>query len=175
MIVKNGRDAIFNRIVNSIGEVITDDDYTGTGNIKNGYAEYENTMEANIFSHFSKLQFGSGNDMTTPSTESITAVDGTSDTSDINNLYTINLDSADEQDTNGIQVFMHFTNTVEYRRMEFEITLAAVQPAEITELGLFYKNTNGDENLFSRVVFDPIFCGPNASITELKLNYYIYF
>jgi hypothetical protein len=24
-------------------------------------------------------------------------------------------------------------------------------------------------------VFDPIFCGPNASITELKLNYYIYF
>ena len=158
MVVGAGRDAIFNTIRNA---------FKNNNNI--GIDK-----EGSSFSHFTKISFGNGNEMTTPETASIKEI--IDDSGKV--IYSVNIDETDEDsndDTDDISVEMSSISENNIRRIDFEITVPSTTPAEITELGLFFKLENNEEHLFSRVVFDPIFCGANAAITELKLHYYLYF
>ena len=176
MVVRAGRDAVFNKICDSFYnkyKLLDDNKYS----IVENYEAYTNGnvfAKGNVFSHFSKIAFGNSNKMTTLDTNSINEITLTGDE---DSLYTINIDreDTDYSVSEKPQLVISFENTETYRCIIFEITLNAIEPAELTELGLFYKDINDTENLFSRVVFDPIFCGPNAAITELNLNYYLYF
>lgn len=160
MIVGNGRASIYNKICNSVTAALSNNNSIVAG--------INTSFNDNIFDHFSKLSFGSNNDMTRLDTSTIKEI---SDDDEDSPTYTILLEESDK--TPDTEIFIKFD--AEIRCIEFEISVSAVLPAEITELGLYYKDTVGNENLFSRVVFDPIFCGPNAAVTELKLNYYVYF
>ena len=173
MVVKAGRNAVFNKICDSFCnkyELLGIDKYS----IVDNYRSYASGNSGNIFSHFSKIAFGNSNKMTMLDTNSINEI---ALTGDGDSLYTIKIDTEDTEDSAAKkpQLIISFENTETYRCIIFEITLNAIEPAELTELGLFYKDITDTEHLFSRVVFDPIFCGPNAAITELNLNYYLYF
>ncbi len=177
MIVASGRDAIFNTILKSA--------------IAAGMGEQQQDI-GQTFSHFSRIRFGNGTSITTPETTSIKEILDASDEKK-NIIYDIPLVSTTVTDVKLQGSSVNISNDIDnnIRHILFEITVPAEQPAEITELGLFFRTTetNGDsvsdnggnakihsnEKLFSRVVFDPIYCGANAAITELKLNYYLYF
>ena len=125
-----------------------------------------NTEADNAFKTFSSIKFGSNYSMTTPDTNTITPI--TDNTKDKNIKYQYNILTGEAQ----------CVYKSENKRFEILVEVEAKDtPAEIRELGLYFKNISDDDNtehLFSRVVFDPIFCGANAAISKFTMTYYVY-
>lgn len=119
-----------------------------------------NTTDNNAFKTFSSIKFGSNYSMTTPDTDKITVITG---------AYQYNI-STSETDGEALCKYDSLN-----KRFEISICVEAKDtPAEIRELGLYFKNRDDKELLFSRVVFDPIFCGANAAISKFTMTYYVY-
>ena len=118
-----------------------------------------NTEADNAFKTFSSIKFGSNYSMTTPDTDKITVIDG---------AYQYDIST----EKNEKKAYCEYDKN--NRRFEISITVEANTPAEIRELGLYFKNRDDKELLFSRVVFDPIFCGANAAISKFTMTYYVY-
>lgn len=125
-----------------------------------------NTTDNNAFKTFSSIKFGSNYSMTTPETESINAIfEGE------HPKYQYNISTS----KNDGEALCEYDRS--NRRFKISIDVEAKDtPAEIRELGLYFKKNDGTdvEHLFSRVVFDPIFCGANAAISKFTMTYYVY-
>ena len=149
MVVNNGRDSIIALINNTMF----------------------NTEAGNAFKTFSKIKFGSNYSMTTPETDSITLINGAYQ-------YVISTEEDEKKDdisTTEKEKKAYCKYDESNKRFKISIDVEAKDtPAEIRELGLYFKNNNNEEHLFSRVVFDPIFCGANAAISKFTMTYYVY-
>ena len=130
------------------------------------------TMLAETKISFTRIAFGNNISMTTRETTSISGFKhGDED------VYSYNVvDSASGIDDKSVSTYVV---DGENRSIKFSVPVKASNPAEICEMGLFFKLTDsggedGEENLFSRVVFDPIFCGPNAAVSSFTIDYVVY-
>lgn len=113
---------------------------------------------------FSSIKFGNNRNITTLNTEGVSTIDN-------NYQYTI----CDKSENNDEENNARIDYSADSRYFKFNINVAATIPAELTELGLYFTQDNGSsETLFSRVVFDPIFCGPNAAVSSFTIEYYVY-
>jgi hypothetical protein len=123
-----------------------------------------NTTDGKAFKTFSSVKFGSNYSMTTPDTDGIT---------EIGNPVAYQYDISTIREEKKAYCEYDVSN----KRFKISIDVEANTPAEIRELGLYFKNISDDDNtehLFSRVVFDPIFCGANAAISKFTMTYYVY-
>ena len=112
---------------------------------------------------FSSIKFGNNRNITTLNTDSISV---------IGEEYQYNFENNDENNNASID---YGSDDGSSRYFKFNINVDAKTPAELTELGLYFTQDNGStETLFSRVVFDPIFCGPNAAVSSFTIEYYVY-
>lgn len=119
------------------------------------------------FKKFSSIKFGSNYTMTTPDTDSITKITDTGG----KDLYTY--DIVYDNETEGMALCEYDDDNNKYFKITVDVEAGI--PAEIRELGLYFKDMSEEkEILFSRVVFDPIFCGSNAAISSFKVTYYVY-
>ena len=120
-----------------------------------------NTEADNAFKTFSSIKFGSNYSMTTPDTDGIT---------EIGNPVAYQYDISTTREEKKAYCEYDGPN----KCFKIYIDVEANTPAEIRELGLYFKNRKDEELLFSRVVFDPIFCGANAAISKFTMTYYVY-
>ena len=113
---------------------------------------------------FSSIKFGNNRNITTLNTTDVSVI------SDKDYQYEIIDNSKDNGENNNARIEYGSDGS---RYFKFSINVNAEIPAELTELGLYFTQ-NGEEALFSRVVFDPIFCGPNAAVSSFTIEYYVY-
>ena len=129
------------------------------------------TMLAETKISFTRIAFGNNISMTTRDTTNISEFKHGDET-----VYSYNVvDSASGIDDKSVATYVV---DGENRSIKFSVPVKASNPAEICEMGLFCKYTDEagieTEKLFSRVVFDPIFCGPNAAVSSFTIEYVVY-
>ena len=150
MVVQSGREAILHRLGLTCLDIIPEGD------------KRDKIEEKSAFKKFSSVKFGSGINMTTMYMDDLTSeiTDG------VSYPYSYSISESSEN--------VEISFDIESRKIIFNITVDTSKPAELSELGLFFKNENDDELMFSRVVFDPIYCGANAAVTSFDITYYLY-